>query len=321
MKTIGFIGCGNMAQPIIRNVAEKNVFNKNDIYVYDIDREKLSSFCKKTEINVAESEAQIASECDVVVLCTKPQVFPELLPAIAGQLKENNPLVVSIAAGKTTDYISSVLDYDAPVARIFPNLNAQVGEAISAYTGNKFVNEEQLATVGEICSSFGEAKYMDESLFSVFGVLGGCVPAYAFMFIGALAKAGVADIGADVIDLSVNRERFSCDKIYIWGVFLGAGINKCGSVGEKKRKNLCGHIKCTVDAAGLNTDEGVFDYFAVNSDVCSVKGEFRAIDGGTEFVGFLIPKVFHVEVIQKCRKREQLVGEICGGRKQQRVVG
>lgn len=193
MKTIGFIGCGNMAQPIIRNVAEKNVFNKNDIYVYDIDREKLSSFCKKTEINVAESEKRIASECDVVVLCTKPQVFPELLPTIADELKKNNPLIVSIAAGKTTDYISSILNYDAPVARIFPNLNAQVGEAISAYTGNKNVSEEQLAKVGEICSSFGEAKHMDESLFSVFGVLGGCVPAYAFMFIGALAKAGVAD--------------------------------------------------------------------------------------------------------------------------------
>lgn len=193
MKTIGFIGCGNMAQPIIRNVAEKNVFNKKDIYVYDIDREKLSSFCKKTEINVAQNEKQIASECDVVVLCTKPQVFPDLLPMIATELAKNKPLVISIAAGKTTDYIASFLDYDSPVARIFPNLNAQVSEAVSAYTGNEFVNEEQLAKVGEICSSFGEAKQMDESLFSVFGVLGGCVPAYAFMFIGALAKAGVAD--------------------------------------------------------------------------------------------------------------------------------
>lgn len=193
MKTIGFIGCGNMAKPIIRNVAEKNVFNKKDIYVYDIDREKLLDFCKKTEINAAESEKQIASECDVVVLCTKPQVFSSLLPEISDELSENKPLVVSIAAGKTTEYISSFLSYDAPVARIFPNLNAEVGESVSAYTGNSFVTEKQLAKVGEICSSYGEAKMMDESLFSVFGVLGGCVPAYAFMFIGALAKAGVAD--------------------------------------------------------------------------------------------------------------------------------
>ena len=193
MKTIGFIGCGNMAQPIIKNCAEKNVFDKYDIYVYDIDKEKLREFCEKIQINEATDENEIASSCDVVVLCTKPQVFPELLPVIKDSLAEKRPLVVSIAAGKKTDYISSFLDYDAPVARIFPNLNAEVGEAVSAYTGNRFVTDEQLRKVGEICASYGEAKYLDESLFSVFGVLGGCVPAYTFMFIGALAKAGKAN--------------------------------------------------------------------------------------------------------------------------------
>ncbi len=193
MKKIGFIGCGNMAKPIIRNVAEKNVFDKADIYVYDIDKEKLHEFCKIVQINEAENENFVASTCDVVVLCTKPQVFPELLPRIKDNLSVKKPLVVSIAAGKTTEYIASFLDYDAPVARIFPNLNAEVGEAVSAYTGNRFVTEAQLKKVGEICTAYGEAKHLDESLFSVFGVLGGCVPAYTFMFIGALAKAGIAN--------------------------------------------------------------------------------------------------------------------------------
>ena len=193
MKKIGFIGCGNMAKPIIRNVAEKNVFDKDDIYVYDIDKEKLRQFCEVNHVNEAENENFIASACDVVVLCTKPQVFPSLLPTIKDSLELKKPLVVSIAAGKTTEYIASFLDYDAPVARIFPNLNAEVGEAVSAYTGNCFVSEEQLTKVGQICASYGEAKHLDESLFSVFGVLGGCVPAYAFMFIGALAKAGKAN--------------------------------------------------------------------------------------------------------------------------------
>ncbi len=186
---IGFIGCGNMAKPIIKNVAEKFVFDKNNIYVYDIDKEKLESFCKEMSINAASSEKEIASKCDVVVLCTKPQVFPEVLPAIKDEINKNKPLVISIAAGKTTDYIASFFSDDIHVARIFPNLNAQVGEAVSAYTDNKNVTAEEKETVKRICESYGEAKYLDESLFSVFGVLGGCVPAYAFMFMGALAKA------------------------------------------------------------------------------------------------------------------------------------
>ena len=193
MKTIGFIGCGNMAKPIIRNVKEKNVFDKQNIYVYDINKEMLSDFCKKTEINAAESEKAICRECDVVVLCTKPQVFAALLPEIAEDMKQNNPLVVSIAAGKDTESIASLLGYNARVARIFPNLNAEVGEAASAYTGNSLVSETELALVGRICSSYGEARHLPEELFPVFGVLGGCVPAYAFMFIGALAKAAEAN--------------------------------------------------------------------------------------------------------------------------------
>ncbi len=193
MNTIGFIGCGNMAKPIIRNVKEKNVFDKNNIYVYDIDREKLVDFCKKNEINAAESESMIASHCDVVVLCTKPQVFSSLLPAIADDMKKNDPLVVSIAAGKDIKSIKAFLGYDARIARIFPNLNAEVGEAVSAYTGNERVTQEEIELVGKICSSYGEAKHLPEELFSVFGVLGGCVPAYAFMFMGALAKAGEAN--------------------------------------------------------------------------------------------------------------------------------
>ncbi len=193
MKNIGFIGCGNMAQPIIRQCKEKYVFDKNDIYVYDIDKAKLYDFCKKTEINVAENENYIAKNCDIVVLATKPQTFSQLIGSISASLQENDPLIVSIAAGKTTDYIKELAGYNAKVARIFPNLNATVGEAVSAYTANKNVSDEELDKVGEICRSYGEAKHLPESLFSVFGVLGGCVPAYAFMFIGALAKAGVAD--------------------------------------------------------------------------------------------------------------------------------
>lgn len=193
MKTIGFIGCGNMARPIIRNVKEKNVFDKDNIYVYDINKEMLAEFCKKTEINAAESEKEICRKCDVVVLCTKPQVFASLLPEIAEDMKNSNPLVVSIAAGKDTESIASLLGYKARVARIFPNLNAEVSEAVSAYTGNELVSEAEIELVGRICSSYGEARHLPESLFSVFGVLGGCVPAYAFMFIGALAKAGEAN--------------------------------------------------------------------------------------------------------------------------------
>ena len=242
MKTIGFIGCGNMSQPIIKNCAEKNVFDKSNIYVYDIDRVKLEEFCQKIAVNTSESENDIAENCDVVVLCTKPQVFPELLEKINASLRANNPLVISIAAGKTTEWITSLLGYDAKVARIFPNLNATVGAAVSAYTGNKNVSGTELEKVGDICLSYGEAKQLDESLFPVFGVLGGCVPAYAFMFIGALAKAGVAD------GLDEETARDVAVQAVLGSAML---LKECGGDTDEWVKKVCSPGGTTIE--GVNS--------------------------------------------------------------------
>lgn len=253
MKTIGFIGCGNMAKPIIRNVAEKNVFYKNNIYVYDIDREKLVDFCQKTEVNVAESEKFIASHCDVVMLCTKPQTFPELLPLIKDELAERKPLTVSIAAGKTTDYISSLIGCEMPVARIFPNLNAEVGQSVSAYTGNSYVDRNQLELVGNICRSYGEAKQLDESLFSVFGVLGGCVPAYAFMFIGALAKA------AEVNGLDAGTSRDVAIQAVLGSAEL---LKKCGGDTEDWVNKVCSPGGTTIQGVTCLKEEGFNEIIA-----------------------------------------------------------
>ena len=233
MKTIGFIGCGNMAQPIIKQCKEKNVFSAENISVFDIDREKLVQFCNSTGVKCAADEKEIAGSCDIVVLATKPQTFPELIPSISNELKAKNPLIVSIAAGKTTEYIKNLTGYDAKVARIFPNLNATVGEAVSAYTGNGNVSADELAKVGEICLSYGEAKQLDESLFSVFGVLGGCVPAYAFMFIGALAKAGKANGLSDEIarDVAVQAVLGSAKLLKECGGDIDSWVNKVCSPG------------------------------------------------------------------------------------------
>ncbi len=45
---------------------------------------------------------------------------------------------------------------------------------------------------GALAGCFGEAIALDEKDFSAFGVLGGCAPAYTFMYIGALYRAGLA---------------------------------------------------------------------------------------------------------------------------------
>lgn len=188
---IGFIGAGNMASAIIGGVIGSGLIPPCDIYAYDILGEKLNSLAQKTKINPCVSEEEAINNCGAVVLAVKPNVFHELLPRLGKSFEKNGSLIISIAAGKNIDFIGGLLGYEAKIARIMPNINATVGEAISAYCVNGLVSEKETEFIDAFCRSFGRSISLPEDKFPIFGVLGGCAPAYAYMFIDSLARAGV----------------------------------------------------------------------------------------------------------------------------------
>lgn len=187
---IGFIGCGNMASAIIRGLIAGGRKGE-EIAVYDICREKAESFAKELSLVMAESEKEIAKSCDTVVLAVKPNVFPSLFETIGQELKEKDPLIISIAAGKTTEFIASLLDYTPRLVRVMPNINAKVQSAISAFCANERADEKDKETAKKFCNSFGRGIEIEEKLFSIYSTIGGCSPAFAFMFIDSMARAAV----------------------------------------------------------------------------------------------------------------------------------
>ena len=63
------------------------------------------------------------------MLAVKPQVIDNVL----NELKGKGLKVISIVAGKSTQYIQGVLGGDSKIVRVMPNINAFVGAATSAY--------------------------------------------------------------------------------------------------------------------------------------------------------------------------------------------
>ena len=106
---LGFIGTGNMATAIIKGVLASGLLKGEDIAIYDIATEKAQSLASEYGLKPLESEKEIAKNCDKVILSVKPNVFSSLLGKIDRELKENNPLIISIAAGKTIEFISGCL--------------------------------------------------------------------------------------------------------------------------------------------------------------------------------------------------------------------
>lgn len=191
IKTIGFIGGGNMAGAIIRGMVRAGFTDSENIFVYDLCKEKMETLEKECGISAASNACEIAKQCDCVVLAVKPIAFPALLADIKDSLKENNPLVISIAAGKTTEYISSLLGYDATIARVMPNINAKAGAAMCAYCSSKPLTDEYIKFIEGLFTSVGRIIPISEDIFPLFSVIAGCSPAYAYMFIDALARAAV----------------------------------------------------------------------------------------------------------------------------------
>ncbi len=190
-KKLGFIGCGNMATAIINGAVSSGFVNGENVFVFDVDNAKTSALKEKYGLNICDSAESVAQSTDVTVLAIKPQVFPTVLPQIKDSVKENNTAIVSIGAGKTLEYIGSFLSDDTAIVRVMPNINAKVGASMSGVCKNGNATSELLEYVKKLCQSFGNVIELDESMFPLFGVIAGCSPAYAFMFIDSMVREAV----------------------------------------------------------------------------------------------------------------------------------
>lgn len=186
---LGFIGTGNMAQAIIRGCLSSGFAGDKTVAAYDKDTEKLSDFSSESGILACCSCKELLEMCDTVVLAVKPDVLSGLLTEHKASLEKK--LIISIAAGKSLGFYSNILGDRAKVIRVMPNINAVVGEAISAYCSNENVSAEEESYAGELLCSFGRAIKLPEEKFSVYSAIGGCSPAFVYMFIDSMARAAV----------------------------------------------------------------------------------------------------------------------------------
>ena len=189
MKTIGFIGGGNMAQALLTGILKAGMYHANHIWVSDVRLEQLDVLKDIYGIHTTADNKELTAQADVIVLSVKPQVMGDVLAGIAGTLKEGT-LVISIAAGITTNSIREKLG-DVQVVRVMPNTPALVGAGASGLY-NLSASEENLNTALDIFASVGRAVVVDdEKLIDAVTAVSGSGPAYFFLLMEEMIKAGV----------------------------------------------------------------------------------------------------------------------------------
>ena len=190
MTTIGFIGTGNMGSAIALAAAKSHKADR--ILLANRTREKAEKLAEEINGEVCDNKT-IAREADYIFLAVKPQMLKEMYEQLDGVLAERKShyVVVSLIAGRDLVQLSELLG-NVPIIRVAPNMPAIVGSGISLYAANQLVSAEEKKVFEELMKYSGLVEETDEHTMVCANGVMGCGPAFAAMFVEALADGAVA---------------------------------------------------------------------------------------------------------------------------------
>jgi len=193
---ICFIGGGNMASSLISGLIN-NKHNASDITVTDPDQKKLDQLNKQFSINTDVDNLEAIKNANVIVLAVKPQVLKEVCESLKDTICENRPLIISIAAGIRSTDIDRWLGNNNSIVRCMPNTPALIQAGATGLFANHNTLAEQKETADNILSSAGITLWVDtEEQLDAVTAISGSGPAYFFLFLEAMQKAGT-QLGLD----------------------------------------------------------------------------------------------------------------------------
>ena len=106
--------------------------------------DKAAALARELGVSYGNNETAVQS-CDRLFLGVKPQMMQEVLAPLQNILRERKPLLITMAAGLTTETIACFAGCELPVIRIMPNTPVAVGKGMILYCRNRLVSDEVLA--------------------------------------------------------------------------------------------------------------------------------------------------------------------------------
>lgn len=185
--SIALIGCGKMGSAMLRGWVASDIASKITV----LEPNGLPEEFQNTPSIEGVSSATDLPPADIFILAVKPQIMNEVCQSLKGKTSKET-LILSIAAGQKIGNFEKHFGPDQPVIRVMPNTPAAIGQGISVAVGNKNVSSEQRDLAANLLNSIGLVEWVaDEDLMDAVTALSGSGPAYIFLLIEIMAKAGV----------------------------------------------------------------------------------------------------------------------------------
>ncbi|OIN07385.1 pyrroline-5-carboxylate reductase [Oceanisphaera psychrotolerans] len=189
-QSILVVGGGRMGGAIVHGWLRQGV-NPGQIHLIDRNPEAVAGFVESLGIvgYTGIEEIPAGSIFDFVLLATKPQVISEALPVYRAFLGSDS-LLISIAAGISSDSLSRLAPGDHGIVRVMPNTPALISRGVMVGYPNARVSISKRHACEALFISLGEFYWVEneEQMHGVTAV-SGSGPAYLFHFVESMIAA------------------------------------------------------------------------------------------------------------------------------------
>ncbi len=216
-------GSGNMGMTYAQSFLRSRVVTSEQLRILCRTYEKANHLAANFEGSFFSDPAHCVADADVLILAVKPQDSPRLFEQIKPFI-DPEQLFISIMAGVRISTICEALGVQK-VIRAMPNLPAQVGQGVTAFTSSDEVTRIELVMVQNLLSTTGKTLYVEqEEMIDACTAISGSGPAYVYFFMKAMMEAAmlmgfqpgeaemlVAQTFSGALDL-YNKENYTCDE-------------------------------------------------------------------------------------------------------------
>ena len=191
MTRIAVVGGGRIGEALIAGLREAGTPG-SDIVVIEAVQARADELAKK--YSILPTTLDIGCEgADVIAIAVKPQDVPAVTERIGEAISDSvhESIVVSLAAGVSTESLENKLSAGSPVVRVMPNTAMLVGQGVSAVCKGRFARDEHVEQVKTLMESVGVVVVVTEAQMDAVTAVSGSGPAYFFLLTEAMIDAGV----------------------------------------------------------------------------------------------------------------------------------
>jgi pyrroline-5-carboxylate reductase len=182
------IGGGNMGLTYAQSFLRARIVTPAQLMVLCRGPERAGELALAHEGRFLGDPADCLPQADLVILAVKPQDAAGLMDRLR-PLVQPGQVFLSIMAGIRMASIAEGLGVDK-VIRAMPNLPAQIGAGVTAFTSTDPVTRIELVTVQNLLNTTGKTLYVErEEMIDAATAISGTGPAYVYFFMNALMEA------------------------------------------------------------------------------------------------------------------------------------